>query len=433
MGGSPTSSNVAPSIAYTPNEVDLVLTAPTTVAIPTNSAIFSDTPSVGTDNSYAALDTVFDHLTASLTDDGNDDVETALASATPLQFAFNGGQVAQLSDAAQGLPAAMKRNGGWFRAIGAFNSAHGQGAAPGYSGRSGGFLAGIDQKITSDLTLGLAGGYSHTDLSQSDGTAGTIETPRVIGYGLYRIGNLALEERTLGLAYDRITTARPIAALGASAVEGHNGFEKNVALQAAYPLAAADYTIVPRAGIQYARLDENKFTESGASGFDLASGANTTESLQPSVGASVLTSFATDGGIRITPEFKALFAHELLGTSRNLVLTTASGSAVNALGVSAAHNTLTIGPTLTAQWAGGVELVADYKLALGLGKSVGHTIFGGIRCTLRRSRPPVAICRTSGYIRAPFRGVAQPGRALASGARSRRFESSRPDHFSRLS
>jgi hypothetical protein len=29
-----------------------------------------------------------------------------------------------------------------------------------------------------------------------------------------------------------------------------------------------------------------------------------------------------------------------------------------------------------------------------------------------------------------FRGVAQPGRALALGARSREFESRRPDHFS---
>ena len=34
-----------------------------------------------------------------------------------------------------------------------------------------------------------------------------------------------------------------------------------------------------------------------------------------------------------------------------------------------------------------------------------------------------------GYIEEYIRDVVQPGRALAWGARSRRFESSRPDHF----
>ena len=39
------------------------------------------------------------------------------------------------------------------------------------------------------------------------------------------------------------------------------------------------------------------------------------------------------------------------------------------------------------------------------------------------------LCGTQELIRSRFRGVAQPGRALRSGRRSRRFKSCHPDHF----
>jgi outer membrane autotransporter protein len=343
-------------------------------------AVIPAAPSVETADTQMASDTVFQHLDAALSGEGVDEIDTAVAAATPIKLALNDSQVAQLSDANLNVAAALKRYGGWFRALGAFQSAHSQGPAPGYSGRSGGFLAGIDRSITSDLTLGIAGGYSHTDLSQSDGTSGTIETPRLLGYGLYRVGQLAFEA-TFGIGYDRISTARPVAALGASAVEGHNGFEKSAALQAAYPLAVADYTVVPRAGVQYTRLDETKFSESGAGGFDLASGGDTTESLQPSIGASVFKSITTETGVKITPELTARYARELLGTSRNLVLTSAAGAAVNAIGVSAAHNTVIVGSALTVRLDDALEFTGDYQLTLGLGKSTGHTVIAGARAT----------------------------------------------------
>jgi hypothetical protein len=52
---------------------------------------------------------------------------------------------------------------------------------------------------------------------------------------------------------------------------------------------------------------------------------------------------------------------------------------MNAAAVTPAHNILTLGPRVTARLTGDLELVADYTLSLGLGKSVGHTIFAGAR------------------------------------------------------
>ncbi|HEX4195264.1 MAG TPA: autotransporter outer membrane beta-barrel domain-containing protein [Stellaceae bacterium] len=352
------------------------------VALPAAPSIFSDPSAVGTDNTDAAFDTVFEHLTASLTSPG-DDVDRTASSFAPLTLALNDKQTAQLSDATLAFPAPAKPYGVWARGIGTFQSAHSEGAAPGYSSRSGGFLTGMDRGITPDLTLGIAAGYSHTDLSQSDGTSGTIETPRLLAYGLYRAGPVALEG-TLGLAYDRIDTARPVLGSRGSgsstdASEGHNGFEKNAALQAAYPLALGDMVLVPHLGLQYVRLDETKFAESGAGGADLAAGSVTTESLQPSIGASLLKSFAVGDGTTLIPSLKASYARELLDTSRNLALSTANGTSINALGVAAARNTVIVGPALTARLRDTLELTGNYMLTLGLGKSTAHSVMAGAR------------------------------------------------------
>src|SRR6185312_3533535 len=348
------------------------------VALPTGSSIFADPSTIGADNTYAAFDTVFEHLTAGLTGHGDDANEMA-SSFAPLAFALNDKQTAQLNDASLAFPStALQRYGAWFRGIGTFQSARSEGAAPSYSSRSGGFLTGIDRGITPDLTLGLAAGYGHTDLSQSDGTNGTIETPRILAYGLYRAGPLALEA-TLGFAYDRISTARPVASTGTNAIEGHNGFEKNAALQAAYPLAVGDMVLMPHLGLQYVRLDENEFAESGAGSFDLAAGSSTNESLQPSIGASLLKAFSAGNGVTVITSVKAGYARELLDTSRNLVLGTASGTSINALGISAAHNTVIVGPAVTARLRDKLELTGNYTLTLGLGKSTAHTVMAGAR------------------------------------------------------
>ncbi|HEX3970937.1 MAG TPA: hypothetical protein VHX19_06420 [Stellaceae bacterium] len=50
--------------------------------------------------------------------------------------------------------------------------------------------------------------------------------------------------------------------------------------------------------------------------------------------------------------------------------------------VTPAHNTVTLGPSVTLRLNNSVNLFAlfaDYKLAIGIGKSLGHVIFAGAR------------------------------------------------------
>ena len=69
----------------------------------------------------------------------------------------------------------------------------------------------------------------------------------------------------------------------------------------------------------------------------------------------------------------------MLDTSRNLVLSTATGTSIDAPSISAAHNTVIVGPALTARLRDTLELTGNYMLTLGLGKSTAHSVMAGAR------------------------------------------------------
>jgi outer membrane autotransporter protein len=385
--GTPTLTGTLPagvlsqSASYGTNELDLNVVAGATtnnftVAAPTNNTVFTTPAGASTNTTFTADDYMFDRLDGLQTGiDGGSDLKSSMSRNQPFKIAANG-KLAQLG--VGGVPAqSQAQSGTWFRALGTLFSAHGQGTAAAYTANTGGFLAGFDQRIGDDLLLGVAGGYSHTDISQKDGSKGDIDTPRVSLYGSYSFGALSFDA-TAGLAYDRIHTTRQVAALGATASQAHSGYEENMAVQANYVIPMDGFTLIPHAGLRYLHLMENRFTEQGAGGFNLVSTGAHTDSLQPVIGASITGSYIVSG-YRIVPEFKALIARELLSTSRNLLLTTASGAASPAQGISPARTTLSLGPAATLHATDSLDIYADYKLAIGIGKSIGHTMFAGAR------------------------------------------------------
>jgi hypothetical protein len=47
--------------------------------------------------------------------------------------------------------------------------------------------------------------------------------------------------------------------------------------------------------------------------------------------------------------------------------------------VTPAHNVITLGPSATLRMNDSLNLYADYKLSIGVGKSLDHVIFAGAR------------------------------------------------------
>lgn len=377
VSGTAPSGIVSQTVTYDPNAVDLSLSD--SASLTTNPGILEISPNVVAVTSNGFSGTVFSHLNNLRADEETETVKTALSARQPLQLAFNSGDLSQLGALAQHLPAIAKRYGAWVRGIGSFFSARSQGTDPGYSADSGGTLLGIDRKLSTNVVAGVAIGYSRTWLSQDDGSKGIIDTPRAMLYGSYRPTTHVMIDGVVGFAYDRIHTSRPVPALGTTAEESHNGYEENLALQAGYAIPWRNYLFVPRFGFRYLHLAQTSYDETGASGFDLSSQPTYTDSFEPLVSVTALTRWTTASGLALTPEFKLQYSRELLSTSQTLTLTTPAGSLVPAALAAPARNVVTFGPTLTAHLSRSLDLYADYKVAFGIGKSVDHTVFGGMR------------------------------------------------------
>jgi outer membrane autotransporter protein len=335
------------------------------------------TRSVAMHNSITVDLLALDRLNDARTGGDVEGTITSLGSLAPIQFGI-ADELAQLGNAVKLMPEKLGRFGGWFRGIGSFLSASGQGAAPGYDARSGGFLAGVDRRLGERLRLGAAAGYGHSDLTQKDGGSGTVETPRVIVYGGYQSGRLALDA-AMGIAYDRIHAVRQVPTVWASAAQSHNGFEQTAAAQANYTLPMRGLTLAPLVGLHFAHLSENRFAEAGAGGFNLASAGNETDTLQAAIGANASTSFVTGNDLRLRPTAKLMLARELLDISRASAMRTANGGPTDVQVATPAITTLTLGSGLAAQMPGQLALYADYQVQLGLGKSVEHNLFVGTR------------------------------------------------------
>ncbi|HVA12222.1 MAG TPA: autotransporter domain-containing protein, partial [Stellaceae bacterium] len=365
-------SGVSQSIAYTPTDVDLILGA--LVVAPTTDTVFGALDTSALLDAQQANATLLGHLADLHSGSGSATIQTSLAATSPTQLAFGGG-AQDLNGVLAGLPDAMTRLGGWFRASGNFAKLDGNGGIPGFDTQGGGFMAGIDRPVAAHIVAGIAGGYSRTNLSAQDSESGTIETPRIALYGSYARGPWALDA-TAGYAYDRIAEARPIAALGQTASAHHDAHEATAATQASYRFERGGMTIMPAAGLDYVHLFDEGFAESGATGFDLNVTHRNADSLRPFIGASVSEPFTTAGGLRLVPEADVSYSHELFAAVPSLV--TVGGGSFSVAGLAPSRDALAIGGGLTAKMSDRLALFAAYHATLPTGNLLEQTVSAGL-------------------------------------------------------
>ena len=281
---------------------------------------------------------------------------------------------------AAALPAVTE--GAWFRGIGGFTSINGSGVAPGFTGTSGGFLAGYDRPIAPNIYVGIAGGYTHGDVNEHAAANGSIDTGRVALYG-GGWWQQNLFTATAGYAHDSIRTNRSFAGIG-TASESHGGNEATVAAQWSRPLEVDGFggglaSVTPKLGVQFLHLSEDSFSESGAGGLNLASPSRSTDSFQPYVGVAASQKFVTSDGTQITPEIRLGYAREALSNSRLLTVTTVSGFTFPVVGVTPSRDNVTAGFGATMQAGPALSFYGNYDTILHTGNTTDHTVSAGLR------------------------------------------------------
>ncbi|WP_133646334.1 autotransporter-associated beta strand repeat-containing protein [Paraburkholderia flava] len=271
-------------------------------------------------------------------------IYTALGSSVSIgSQAANTALLARLNHVSSATAAAPD---GWIDATGAQTHVGGTSGEPGYQANRYGFLAGLDRKF-GDYTLGVAGGYTHTDVNeQQTGDSGTADTLRVALYGSRWFGPVGVSA-TAGYALDFLSQKRPFGPLG-TAEGDHIGNEFTAGGQASMPMTFGSIVVTPSMGLRYAYFRANGFGESGAGGQDLGVGTDNVRSLQPYAEVTVDKAFG-DALRPVNLQVRLGYAQELMSSSRAVSVTAQDGTLFAAPGTSLPRGYLTAGVSLSMQ------------------------------------------------------------------------------------
>jgi fibronectin-binding autotransporter adhesin len=375
-------SGLPQTILYESDGVDpsVVLALNQATVTPTNDTIYSAVTSIAVLNAQQLNGVILDRIGARQAGIADGEVTALSPGLAGAQLARAGaGNSAVLGDIAAALPRALSAEGAWFRGIGSFAAVDGNVGAPGFSGSTGGFLAGWDRPVAPNRYLGLAAGYLHSDIDEHAASSGTAQSARLAVYGGALVDR-SLFTATAGYAHDWFATSRSFAGIG-TASESHSGDEATAAGQWSLPLPiqglGGTATLTPKAGIEYLHLFEAAFTETGAGGLDLAASNRGTDSLQPYIAAALSQKFITAGGTRIAPELRLGYAYEIFD-SRLLTVTSLSGDAFPVEGVKPTRGQLTAGIGIVIQ-AAHLAAYADYDAIVPTGNTTEQVVQAGLR------------------------------------------------------
>jgi outer membrane autotransporter protein len=266
----------------------------------------------------------------------------------------------QLSQAQMPQPKGAGVKTAWLAGIGNLANADGNAFGPGFDQATGGVLAGLDYGLSDQITLGVAGGYSHTSVDFNGGTGDTnsIDSFHVAGYGSWDTGSLYVDG-VLQYEHNSYDSVRNVAAESLKGSYSGNVFGAHGEI--GYALKFAPVTLTPQAGISYVHASIGGFTETGGAAALSVDGVDA-DSLTSMIGARLSAQFTVGHDTVLRPELRAFWRHEYLDDRQQIgaAFVAAPGSNFTALGSTFGRDTGIVGVGLTATMSPSLDLFVDY-------------------------------------------------------------------------
>jgi uncharacterized protein with beta-barrel porin domain len=200
----------------------------------------------------------------------------------------------------------------WLTGYGRFASVGRQSDAQGFSNDTSGVRGGLQRDFGPATTLGVAVGYGTSSLTL-DGLpqSGRLDQTTFGAFGEHRWGSVYADLGGFG-AYDSGSEHRTILAPGIdrNASGGFSGDAGGIDASLGDRLAlGSGWSLAPRAGVTWSRVDQGAFTESGADGADLAVAASHQDATEGLLGARLAHSADFAGGV-LDADVSADWAHD---------------------------------------------------------------------------------------------------------------------------
>ena len=215
--------------------------------------------------------------------------------------------LAQNSTSTNGISAGDEalQYGAWVKVIGATANQDKDGQYNGYSTTSTGIAMGIDKTTSSNVTLGVAFGMTHTSIDQKDfrdGDSATTESYNVVAYAA-KDWAAAYLEGALSYAYHTTDSDRATA-VGRTANATIDASQYTAHINAGYRFNVNNKaTITPFLAADYTHLDQDGYTETGAGAINLTVNSTSVDRTTLGGGFRVGTKL-TAGHTTFLPELK---------------------------------------------------------------------------------------------------------------------------------
>ena len=238
----------------------------------------------------------------------------------------------------------------WGSLIGTNISQREVGGVAGYAGKTGGLVAGIDQRIGSASRIGAAFGYAASAMDDKTAAGDSVGIQHYQGtvYGAY-VQPSWYVSGSAGVALLDYTTTRRIGFAGfADSVSGsHKGWLTVGRAELGVPVKVDQAVLTPFAGVAFAHLDQQGYTEASAAGAALTIAKQTTNSVRSNLGLRSTIPLLVTSTYGFGLETLAAWRHEFGNTAQTVTAGFAGGAGTFfAAGPSPTRDTAELGAAL---------------------------------------------------------------------------------------
>ncbi|GLH80533.1 hypothetical protein SSBR45G_54420 [Bradyrhizobium sp. SSBR45G] len=238
----------------------------------------------------------------------------------------------------------------WGSLIGTNASQRDVAGVAGYSGNTGGLVAGIDQRIDGAFRVGAAFGYATSSIDDRTAAGDAVGMQHYQGtvYGAY-VQPSWYVNGSAGVALVDYTTTRRInfAGFTDTASGSHKGWLTLLRGEFGMPVKVDQAVLTPFAGVTYGRLDQQAYTEASAAGAALTVARQTTNSVRSNLGFRSTLPLLVTSTYGFGLETLAAWRHEFGNTAQNVTAAFAGGGATFvAAGPSPERNLAELGAAL---------------------------------------------------------------------------------------
>jgi len=199
----------------------------------------------------------------------------------------------------------------WITAFGQWGDQDGEDGYTGFDYDVLGLSIGIDHPLSDRLLLGASAAYTDTDVDQENGRGdGDIDGWMASLYSSYSLDS-AYVDATLSYGQNNYDAKRKIrvGAITRRAKSDHDGDVIAASLGGGYLISRDSVVLEPFGRLQYIKLDEDSFTESGAGDINQKISSRDTDSLTSEIGMRVSRSVPHAGG-RLTTDASVAWLHD---------------------------------------------------------------------------------------------------------------------------